>query len=125
MDHLGVEVETSDEFAVATARLAAEGMGTATEVDTACCYAIQDKAWVTGPGDEPPGLSRQGRRRCPRQDRRLRLPCTRRAGRRHRPARRSLLLIPGIPLHSSSERPFMSGPVAARGTGGATVVYLV
>jgi len=53
MDHLGVEVETSDEVAAATARLAAEGMATATEQDTACCYAIQDKVWVTGPGDEP------------------------------------------------------------------------
>jgi catechol 2,3-dioxygenase-like lactoylglutathione lyase family enzyme len=53
MDHLGVEVETSDEVAAATARLAAEGMATATEVDTACCYAVQDKVWVTGPGDEP------------------------------------------------------------------------
>ncbi len=26
---------------------------TATEEDTACCYAVQDKVWVTGPGDEP------------------------------------------------------------------------
>ena len=53
MDHLGVEVETSDEVAAATARLAAEGLPTATEENTACCYAVQDKVWVTGPGDEP------------------------------------------------------------------------
>jgi catechol 2,3-dioxygenase-like lactoylglutathione lyase family enzyme len=53
MDHLGVEVETTDEVTAATARLAAEGMATATEQDTACCYAVQDKVWVTGPGDEP------------------------------------------------------------------------
>ena len=53
MDHLGVEVETTDEVAAATARLAAEGLATATEEDTACCYAVQDKVWVTGPGDEP------------------------------------------------------------------------
>jgi catechol 2,3-dioxygenase-like lactoylglutathione lyase family enzyme len=53
MDHLGVEVQTTDEVAAATARLAAEGMATATEEDTACCYAVQDKVWVTGPGDEP------------------------------------------------------------------------
>ena len=31
----------------------AEGLATATEEDTACCYAVQDKVWVTGPGDEP------------------------------------------------------------------------
>jgi catechol 2,3-dioxygenase-like lactoylglutathione lyase family enzyme len=53
MDHLGVEVETTEEVAAATARLAAEGMATATEEDTACCYAVQDKVWVTGPGAEP------------------------------------------------------------------------
>jgi hypothetical protein len=53
MDHLGVEVATTDEVTAATTRLAAEGLPTATEGDTACCYAIQDKVWVTGPGNEP------------------------------------------------------------------------
>ncbi len=53
MDHLGVEVETTDEVTAATTRLAAEGLATATEEDTACCYALQDKVWVTGPGNEP------------------------------------------------------------------------
>jgi catechol 2,3-dioxygenase-like lactoylglutathione lyase family enzyme len=53
MDHLGVEVQSSNEVTAATARLAAEGLVTATEEDTACCYAVQDKVWVTGPGDEP------------------------------------------------------------------------
>jgi catechol 2,3-dioxygenase-like lactoylglutathione lyase family enzyme len=53
MDHLGVEVETPADVTAATARLAAEGMATASEEDTACCYAVQDKVWVTGPGDEP------------------------------------------------------------------------
>ena len=53
MDHLGVEVETTGEVTAATARLSAEGLATATEEDTACCYAVQDKVWVTGPGDEP------------------------------------------------------------------------
>lgn len=53
MDHLGVEVETTGEVTAATSRLAAEGLTTATEEDTACCYAVQDKVWVTGPGTEP------------------------------------------------------------------------
>ena len=53
MDHLGVEVQTAGEVTAATARLAAEGLVTATEQDTACCYAVQDKVWVTGPGEEP------------------------------------------------------------------------
>src|ERR1700744_364287 len=53
MDHLGVEGETTGEVTAATQRLAAEGLATATEEDTACCYAVQDKVWVTGPGAEP------------------------------------------------------------------------
>jgi len=53
MDHLGVEVETPAQVAAATARLAADGLPTRTEENTACCYAVQDKVWVTGPGDEP------------------------------------------------------------------------
>jgi len=53
MDHLGVEVETAGEVKSETDRLAAEGFLTATEEDTACCYAVQDKVWVTGPGGEP------------------------------------------------------------------------
>ena len=53
LDHLGVEVETPAEVAAATARLASDGLPTRTEENTACCYAVQDKVWVTGPGDEP------------------------------------------------------------------------
>ena len=53
MDHLGVEVQTTEEVTAATTRLAAEGLPTATEEGTACCYAVQDKVWVTGPGHEP------------------------------------------------------------------------
>ena len=53
LDHLGVEVQSTGEVTAATARLAAEGLPTATEEDTACCYAVQDKVWVTGPGAEP------------------------------------------------------------------------
>jgi hypothetical protein len=53
MDHLGVEVATSDEVAVAVNRLADAGLATRVEGDTTCCYAVQDKVWVTGPGGEP------------------------------------------------------------------------
>jgi catechol 2,3-dioxygenase-like lactoylglutathione lyase family enzyme len=53
MDHLGVEVETTEEVTAATSRLAAEGLATMTEENTACCYAVQDKVWVAGPGKEP------------------------------------------------------------------------
>jgi catechol 2,3-dioxygenase-like lactoylglutathione lyase family enzyme len=53
MDHLGVEVATTEEVTAAAGRLAEEGLATLTEADTACCYAVQDKVWVTGPGQEP------------------------------------------------------------------------
>jgi catechol 2,3-dioxygenase-like lactoylglutathione lyase family enzyme len=53
LDHLGVEVDTTDEVANATSRLASLGLRTAVENDTTCCYALQDKVWVHGPGSEP------------------------------------------------------------------------
>jgi catechol 2,3-dioxygenase-like lactoylglutathione lyase family enzyme len=53
MDHLGVEVATTEEVTAAAGRLAGQGLPTVTEQDTACCYAVQDKVWVTGPGQEP------------------------------------------------------------------------
>ena len=53
MDHLGVEVFTPDEVSAATTRLTDAGLVTLTEDDTSCCYAVQDKVWVHGPGSEP------------------------------------------------------------------------
>ncbi|WP_181782724.1 ArsI/CadI family heavy metal resistance metalloenzyme [Pseudonocardia pini] len=53
LDHLGVEVETTDEVHAATARLSDLGLFTRVEDDTTCCYALQDKVWVHGPGREP------------------------------------------------------------------------
>ena len=53
MDHLGVEVEDTALVAAATERLGEAGLDTRVEDSTTCCYAVQDKVWVTGPGDEP------------------------------------------------------------------------
>jgi catechol 2,3-dioxygenase-like lactoylglutathione lyase family enzyme len=53
LNHLGVEVESTDEVAEAQRRLAASGLATATEDEVACCYAVQDKVWVDGPSGEP------------------------------------------------------------------------
>ncbi|HEX5142604.1 MAG TPA: ArsI/CadI family heavy metal resistance metalloenzyme [Mycobacterium sp.] len=53
MDHLGVEVDTSEEVTAATTRLSELGLFTQVENDTTCCYARQDKVWVHGPGAEP------------------------------------------------------------------------
>jgi catechol 2,3-dioxygenase-like lactoylglutathione lyase family enzyme len=52
LDHLGVEVERTADVAAATARLAETGLDTAEEENVSCCYAVQDKVWVTGPGRE-------------------------------------------------------------------------
>ncbi|MEV0090083.1 ArsI/CadI family heavy metal resistance metalloenzyme [Streptomyces sp. NPDC050738] len=53
LDHLGVEVESTDQVHAATGRLAEAGLATTEENDTTCCYALQDKVWVHGPGQEP------------------------------------------------------------------------
>jgi catechol 2,3-dioxygenase-like lactoylglutathione lyase family enzyme len=53
LDHLGVEVETAAQVTDAAARLSSAGLATFEENDTSCCYAVQDKVWVTGPGREP------------------------------------------------------------------------
>ena len=53
MDHLGVEVENTDLVDAAHQRLADAGLATRPEDQTTCCYAVQDKVWVTGPGAEP------------------------------------------------------------------------
>ncbi|MFJ4269388.1 ArsI/CadI family heavy metal resistance metalloenzyme [Streptomyces coelicoflavus] len=53
LDHLGVEVASTEDVAAATARLSQAGLSTREENDTACCYALQDKVWVHGPGQEP------------------------------------------------------------------------
>jgi catechol 2,3-dioxygenase-like lactoylglutathione lyase family enzyme len=53
LNHLGVEVESSNEVTAAQDRLSREGLATVTEEQTTCCYALQDKVWVHGPGGEP------------------------------------------------------------------------
>ncbi|GAA4361445.1 ArsI/CadI family heavy metal resistance metalloenzyme [Actinomadura verrucosospora] len=53
MDHLGVEVEDAGLVTDAAKRLTDAGLVTLEENDTSCCYALQDKVWVHGPGGEP------------------------------------------------------------------------
>jgi catechol 2,3-dioxygenase-like lactoylglutathione lyase family enzyme len=52
LNHLGIEVDSTERVRAETARLAAEGLLTDVEDATTCCYATQDKVWVTGPGGE-------------------------------------------------------------------------
>src|ERR1700745_2984817 len=47
LNHLGVEVAGTDAVQPEQARLAEAGLGAVEEHDTTCCYARQDKFWVT------------------------------------------------------------------------------
>jgi catechol 2,3-dioxygenase-like lactoylglutathione lyase family enzyme len=48
LNHLGVEVVTTEDVEGATRRLRAEGLPTETEEKVDCCHAVQDKVWVSG-----------------------------------------------------------------------------
>jgi catechol 2,3-dioxygenase-like lactoylglutathione lyase family enzyme len=52
INHLGVEVASSEQVHAEIARLTEEGLFTDEEIGTTCCFATQDKVWVTGPGGE-------------------------------------------------------------------------
>ena len=52
INHLGVEVADSATVHAEIARLTDEGLFTDEEIGTTCCFATQDKVWVTGPGGE-------------------------------------------------------------------------
>lgn len=49
LNHLGVEVTSTDEVTQATRRLSDEGLPTEVQDEVTCCYAVQDKVWVTDP----------------------------------------------------------------------------
>ena len=53
LNHLGVEVENSAAVAAAEHRLQDKGLETETENKVSCCYAVQDKVWVTDPDNSP------------------------------------------------------------------------
>jgi catechol 2,3-dioxygenase-like lactoylglutathione lyase family enzyme len=49
LNHLGVERDSMEEVEAEANRLEAAGLELRTEGDVVCCYARQDKHWVTGP----------------------------------------------------------------------------
>ena len=53
LNHLGVEVTSTDDVGAAAARLASSGLATRTEDNVTCCHAVQDKVWVDGPDGRP------------------------------------------------------------------------
>ncbi|MBE9077171.1 VOC family protein [Romeria aff. gracilis LEGE 07310] len=49
LSHLGIQVDSSEAVGAAIARFKTAGLATFEEHDTDCCYALQDKVWVTDP----------------------------------------------------------------------------
>ncbi|PRC49550.1 glyoxalase/bleomycin resistance/dioxygenase family protein, partial [Mycobacterium sp. ITM-2017-0098] len=52
INHLGIEVESSATVHSEIARLTEKGLFTDEEIGATCCFAKQDKVWVTGPAGE-------------------------------------------------------------------------
>jgi len=53
LDHLGIQVDGTEELQEVAGRLAASGAKVVAQEDAACCYARSDKAWV----NDPQGIS--------------------------------------------------------------------
>ncbi|NES70994.1 MAG: glyoxalase/bleomycin resistance/dioxygenase family protein [Okeania sp. SIO2D1] len=49
LSHLGIQVSSSQEVATAIERFKVAGLSLFEEHETDCCYALQDKVWVTDP----------------------------------------------------------------------------
>ena len=49
LNHIGVEVETTDEVAAVIARTEQLGFEQHVQENVSCCFAVQDKTWVQGP----------------------------------------------------------------------------
>ncbi len=47
--HFGVQVASAEDVVEAKQRFEAAGLATFTEDAVACCYAVQDKVWITDP----------------------------------------------------------------------------
>ena len=49
LNHLGIQVQSTEAVKAAAERLQSEGLATFEEENVDCCYALQDKVWVTDP----------------------------------------------------------------------------
>lgn len=52
INHLGVEVPDGEAVDAAAKRFDISGLATEIEAEVACCFALQDKVWVTAPDGE-------------------------------------------------------------------------
>ncbi len=49
LSHLGIQVASTEAVLAIKERLEAVGLSTRDEMQTSCCYAVQDKIWVSDP----------------------------------------------------------------------------
>lgn len=49
LNHLGIEVSSTNEVLAAKERLQKAGLRTADEMNVDCCFALQDKIWIADP----------------------------------------------------------------------------
>lgn len=49
VNHLGIEVQDTSQVLAAKKRFAEAGLATVDEMNVDCCFALQDKVWVTDP----------------------------------------------------------------------------
>jgi catechol 2,3-dioxygenase-like lactoylglutathione lyase family enzyme len=49
LSHLGLQVSSTEDVLSFRERWAESGLATRDEMQTSCCYAVQDKTWVTDP----------------------------------------------------------------------------
>jgi catechol 2,3-dioxygenase-like lactoylglutathione lyase family enzyme len=69
LNHLGIEVETAKEVDSHHARLTEVGFIAEVQKGSTCCYAVQDKFWVTAPdGEKEPSNVAGGGTRCVTDD---------------------------------------------------------
>lgn len=52
LNHVGVEVESTDDVMAVIARTQANGLDQEIQENTSCCFAVQDKTWVKGPEND-------------------------------------------------------------------------
>jgi len=52
LNHIGVEVGSTDEVAAAIARTTDLGFDQEVQENVTCCFAVQDKTWVKGPEND-------------------------------------------------------------------------
>jgi catechol 2,3-dioxygenase-like lactoylglutathione lyase family enzyme len=52
LNHIGVEVETTDQVAAVIARTQELGFEQHVQENVSCCFAVQDKTWVKGPEND-------------------------------------------------------------------------